>query len=692
MGSSSFTTIQSPTIWGGASNNAVNPTSYTIESPDITLQPATRTGYTFNKWTSDDQDITTIPNGTAGNLTLTANWTINQYTLSFDTAGGSTINAITQNYSSDITAPSNPTKTGYTFANWDKTIPSKMPAENQTFTASWTANTYSVAFNPNGGTGTMSNQSFTYDETAKALTTNTFTRTGYTFSGWNTQANGSGTSYTDGQSVQNLTSTANATITLYAQWTIQNYTITYDLDGGTVATANPSSYNVESSAITLNNPTKTGYTFAGWTGSNGTTPATTITIAKDSTGNRNYKANWTINKYTLTFITNGGTTIEAITQDYNTSVTAPANPTKNGYTFTAWDKTIPARMPAENMTFTASWTIINYTISYDLDGGTVTDNPTSYNIESSAITLNNPTKTSHDFTGWTGTDLTETTKNVTIAAGSTGNRSYKATYIKIEDPAPTPTPDPSATTLTKLNVTLSADKNSLTLNAGSEDKIVFTVEVSGDYSDNSTKILASNDYEISWDISPDIIGITIADGVLNVSSDSKVGSHDLTILATVGNGNITASADKLITIEIIQVKIPETSPYISPDVSQDISPDVSPDTSPDLSPDVTITPQDILAMDTEEIEKTFGGGTSLTLTGTMTNEELQEVIEKVTSVTTVTTLDLSKVEDVEEVKIDSAASFDTLIIVGNTSIKTVEVTGNSAIKTLDVTGSKVKGL
>lgn len=445
----------------GGTNNENNPTSYTIESPDITLQPATKTGYTFAGWTGTSLDAATesvtITQGSTGNRSYRAEWTINQYTLSFDTAGGTTINAITQDYSSDITAPANPTKTGYTFASWSPDIPAKMPAENQTFTATWTANTYTVAFNANNGTGTMSNQSFTYDETAKALTTNTFTRSGYTFNGWNTQTNGTGTSYTDGQSVQNLTSTANATITLYAQWTIQNYTITYDLDGGTVATANPSSYKVESNAITLNNPTRTGYTFAGWTGSNGTTPQTTITIAKGSTGNRNYKANWTINQYTLTFDTAGGTTIDPITQDYSSDVTAPANPTRTGYTFAGWDKEIPAKLSTENLTLIATWTPINYIISYDLDGGTVTGNPTSYTIESADITLNNPTKISHDFTGWTGTDLIEATMTVTIAAGSTGNRSYKAKYTKIEEqepeaspdvtPEPTPTPAPETPTI-----------------------------------------------------------------------------------------------------------------------------------------------------------------------------------------------------------------------------------------------------
>ncbi len=311
----------------------------------LTANTFTRSYYTFNGWnTKADGTGTSYQDEESVSLTedttLYAQWSPIPYTISYDLQGGTNSQQNPASY--DVESEINlitPTKTGYNFAGWtgteltaastDVTIPTGSTG-NREYTATWTANTYTVAFNANNGTGTMSNQSFTYDETAKALTTNTFTRTGYTFNGWNTASNGSGTSYTDGQSVQNLTSTANATITLYAQWTFQNYTISYTLNGGTVATANPSSYNVESNAITLNNPTRTGYTFTGWTGSNGTTPTTTITIAKGSTGNRNYTANWTINQYTLTFDTAGGSAIDAITQDYSSDITAPADPTRTG--------------------------------------------------------------------------------------------------------------------------------------------------------------------------------------------------------------------------------------------------------------------------------------------------------------------------------------------------------------------------
>ncbi len=185
------------------------------------------------------------------------------YTLTFDTNGGSAIAPITQDYGTAITAPADPTKTGYTFAGWTPAIPTTMPAENMTIKAKWTVNQYTLTFDTNGGSTT-------------------------------------------------------APIT-------QDY--------GTAITA-PA------------DPTKTGYTFAGWT------PAIPATMPAE---NMTIKAKWTVNQYTLTFDTNGGSAIAPITQDYGTAITAPAEPTKTGYTFAGWTPVIPATMPAENMTVTAQW-------------------------------------------------------------------------------------------------------------------------------------------------------------------------------------------------------------------------------------------------------------------------------------------------------------------------------------------------
>jgi len=161
-----------------------------------------------------------------------------------------------------------------------------------TFPIRWA--TYYVHFdkNHNDATGTMSDQLFTYN-TAQVLTANTFSRTDYSFIGWSTTSNGAVT-YTDGQSVSNLTAEDGQTVTLYAQWTPITYNITYDLAGGSVATANPTTYNIETATFTLNNPTRVLSTFAGWTGTGLEEPTMNVTIEQGSTGDRSYTATWTL--------------------------------------------------------------------------------------------------------------------------------------------------------------------------------------------------------------------------------------------------------------------------------------------------------------------------------------------------------------------------------------------------------------
>ena len=228
--------------------------------------------------------------------------------------------------------------------------------------------------------------------------------------------------------------------TVVAGFTPITYNLSYTLNGGSVASANPTTYTIESAAITLTNPTREGYTFAGWTGTGLDAATTTVTISAGSIGDRSYTATWTPTVYNINLTLNGGTVATANPTTYTIESAAITlnNPTKTGYTFAGWklngagdammSVTIAAGSTGDKA-YTATWTPITYTISYNLDGGSVaTANPTSYTIESAAITLNNPTKEHYDFAGWTGTGLDAATQTVTIAAGSTGNRSYTATW------------------------------------------------------------------------------------------------------------------------------------------------------------------------------------------------------------------------------------------------------------------------
>ena len=140
----------------------------------------TKEGYTFIGWYNGESEWD-FETPVTEKLTLTAKWQINRYTITFDTAGGSEVAPITQDYGSTITAPANPTKTGYTFAGWDKTIPATMPAENITLTARWTVNQYTITLKPeNGGQDIVIKQDYGTAITAPANPT----KTGYTFAGW----------------------------------------------------------------------------------------------------------------------------------------------------------------------------------------------------------------------------------------------------------------------------------------------------------------------------------------------------------------------------------------------------------------------------------------------------------------------------------------------------------------------------
>jgi len=152
-------------------------------------------------------------------------------------------------------------------------------APEKTIYAVWKANTYTVKFNANNGSGTMNNQSFTYD-TAQNLTANTFTRTGYTFSNWNTKADGTGTTYANKASVKNLTSTSGGTVNLYAQWTAKTIVVTFNKNDGSGTTATQTfTYGVSGQTFSNKNWTRSGYTLLGWATSSSATTTNYSTLS-----------------------------------------------------------------------------------------------------------------------------------------------------------------------------------------------------------------------------------------------------------------------------------------------------------------------------------------------------------------------------------------------------------------------------
>ena len=144
---------------------------------------------------------------------------------------------------------------------------------------------------------------------------------------------------------------------LTVQWTAPTYAVTLNAGDGTINNGNVTSYTygVGAKLPTADDLTYTGYTFKGWYDNENLTGSPVTAIGGTETGNKEYWAKWEINQYTITFDANGGSEIAPITQNYGTKITAPADPTRKGYTFKGWDKEIPKTMPAENITITARW-------------------------------------------------------------------------------------------------------------------------------------------------------------------------------------------------------------------------------------------------------------------------------------------------------------------------------------------------
>ena len=204
---------------------------------------------------------------------------------------------------------------------------------------------------------------------------------------------GNGNSYAPGASVP-----ADVT-TLTVQWTAPTYTVTLNAGNGTINSGNVTSYTYGVGATLPTDVTRTGYTFKGWYDSKNLTGSPVTAIGDTETGNKEYWAKWEINQYTITVKPENGKADITITQDYGTQITVPEAPTREGYTFTGWDREIPTTMPAENMTVTAQWKINRYTITFDTAGGSEIA-PITQDYGTAITAPADPTREGYTFIGW----------------------------------------------------------------------------------------------------------------------------------------------------------------------------------------------------------------------------------------------------------------------------------------------------
>ena len=507
--------------------NYTTSTTNGIPSPVI-LPGATKVGYTFNGWYTSASGGTKVGEigdsyTPSGNTTLYAQWTINSSSL-IVTPDGGTVNVTSP---TGGTATSISTSTTYT-QNYNTTltlgVPTKTESVNVTYgieydscggsevsnTTSTRTDTINYSFSdwievdPFYGTVNNANTLYTFSQysgvtseiiasytstitqgTQPSVTLPNTTKTGYTFAGWyteetgGTRVGGAGDSYTPTDDV-----------ILYAQWTPISYTIAYTLNSGSHGSSHPTSAAFDE-VVNISNPTRTGYTFAGWTMTDGDTSTamygtsnTTVTTAwsnastkvkatyfknlRSTSGTVTLVANWTAINYTIAYELDGGTagTNAPTSGKFGTNVQI-SNPTKTGYTFAGWTMTNgntstakygtssstvttawnPAttqvtatyfknlRSASGTVTLTAHWTAITYTIAYELGGGTHgSSHPTSGTFNSN-VQISNPTRTGYTFTGWTmangdtSTAKYGTSSSTVTTAWSNGSTPVTAQYF-----------------------------------------------------------------------------------------------------------------------------------------------------------------------------------------------------------------------------------------------------------------------
>ena len=390
----------------------------------------TRDGYTFYGWNLNEFSIKTKAHNYSASLELKASWKPITYFITYNLDGGVLNNKIeTYLTCTDDFSIGQPSKVGYNFVGWSGTgidsgtlkdvIIKKGSIGHRVYNAHYEAKEYKITYDY-GYDGKLNSQKVTY---GSSYSLEIPTRLGYELVGWYND----GDYKVDGGGV--WTSTRNVTFT--AKWTPVTYSITYDLDGGIAD--NPTTYNIETETFKLTNPTKKGYSFTGWSGSNIDGKSMDVEIAKGTTGNKSYKANFSANSYQIKYYYgyDNKTDIQNVYYDSNIDLIVPS---REGYDFLGWyyNNTQVSNgnwIYDYDISLTAKWQAKKYAITYNLNNGyNNPSNPSEYTIDTNTFSLLDPNRNGYDFLGWTGSDISIISKNVTINKGTIGEKSYTANW------------------------------------------------------------------------------------------------------------------------------------------------------------------------------------------------------------------------------------------------------------------------
>ena len=464
--------LKSYTVTWNANGGTVSPASVskTHGSTLGTLPTPTRAAtaeysYTFAGWFTAASGGTQISSTTTvtGNVTYYAHWTATKrsYTATFNGNGGSTPSpsSITKEYNAALGTLPTCSRTGYTFLGWytassggTKISTTTVVTKDITYYAQWSINSYTLTFNPNGGTVTPTSKDLEYNSAYGTLPTPTRASDAqytYTFAGWYTAATG-------GTQVTAATKMAAKDTTVYAHWTsnTRSYTVSYQTTYGTLnRTSQSVAYNSKGSC-TLTMPDNTAeftYTFVGWyTAANGggtkvgseltlETPAIKGTVTYYAYVTRSTKS------YTHTFNANGGGTVNpaTITKAYNTALGTLPTVSRTGYTFVGWFDTSAASGGTQATTTTkvtgtktwyARWSINSYTFTFDKNGGN-TPSATTITKEYNTAVGTLPTCTrsadntyTYAFAGWFDTSASSGGTQLTTTTKVTSNKTWYARW------------------------------------------------------------------------------------------------------------------------------------------------------------------------------------------------------------------------------------------------------------------------
>ena len=427
----------------GSPNDIYNADNAAIDLNIGTANVPARTGYTYGGWKDNNGNIYNKANHlysvSGANNGLTVIWNANSYNINYSGMEGATLSPKpTAHVYGTNTAIANPVKTGYTFNGWkvnggaavkNLTLGATDYTNVISLQATWSANKYTVTFDKQNGTGGSASVTATFNGAMPAITVPT--RTGYTFGGYYTAKNGGGTQYytASGASAKNWNITANTT--LYAKWTANTYTITYNANKPGRASASIAGSTAKSThtydvakSLTANGYSLVGWTFKGWaTSANGSVlygdKDTVKNLTSTANGTYNLYAVWEANKYTVTFVTEGGSSVSPVEATFDSGLPTIGLPTRAGYMFGGFytakngggtqyykaDGTAETDKykVAGNLTLFAKWIPVSYTIAF-YDGDTFIKK-TENVVYGAEITLPSAetlglTRKNYNFVGW----------------------------------------------------------------------------------------------------------------------------------------------------------------------------------------------------------------------------------------------------------------------------------------------------